>query len=70
MLALPRHVAVIEPGEGTHRPVHAAGIIHIRPAPAGRRFVGQAGEVGQPRDRLGDGTECGVMVMPAGMAVA
>ena len=70
MLTAPRHVAMVEAGERAHRPVHAAGIIHIRPAPAGRRFVGQAGDIGQPRDRLGNGTECRVVVMPAGMAVA
>ena len=70
MLAAPRHVAMVEAGERTHRPVHAAGIIHVRPAPASRRLVGQAGEMRQPRDRLSDRTERGVMVIATGMAVA
>src|ERR1700733_4870781 len=29
VLASPRHVAMVEAGEGTHRTVHTAGVVHI-----------------------------------------
>ena len=70
VLASSRHVAMVKAGEGTHRPVHATGVVHIRPSPASRRFVGQAGEVRQPRGGLRDRSERGVVMVPTGMAVA
>ena len=50
VLPLARHVAAVETGKRTHGPIHAAGVVHVRPAPAGRRFVRQTGQGGQSGD--------------------
>src|SRR5215831_2966752 len=40
VLAFARHVAVVKADERAHRPVHAARIVHVGPAPASRWLVG------------------------------
>src|SRR5262245_17032934 len=50
VLTFTRHVAMVKAGEGAHCAVHAAGIIHIRPAPASWWLIGQPGDGGEPCD--------------------
>src|SRR5262249_62009110 len=38
VLALAGAIAVGQAGERTNGPVHAAGVVHVRPAPAGGRL--------------------------------
>ena len=70
MLALAGHVAMIQTAQRAHRAVQPAGIVHIRPAPTGRRLVRQSRQMRQPRHRLRHRAERRVVVMPSGMAVA
>ena len=42
VLALAGAFAVIEAGEDAHGAVHAAGVVHVGPAPAGGRLAGYA----------------------------
>ncbi len=63
-------VAMKQTGERTHGAVHAAGVVHVGPAPAGGRLPRQTGLVSQSRGSLSNRSKRGVMMIAASMAVA
>ena len=57
VLALAGGAPVVQRGQRGDRAVHAAGVVHVRPAPPGGRRVGQPRQERQPRQRLRRGSE-------------
>ena len=70
VLALAGGGTVAQGGQRADGAVHSAGVVQVRPAPAGRGLAGQAGEVREAAQGLGRRPHGAVPVMAPGVAEA